>query len=62
MGSIAATELERPQTKEFRLRRDRQWKQTALNRYERPLDDLESFFMSLYVNFRSLSFLSYTLF
>ena len=48
MGSIAATQLERSQTKGFRLGGDRQWKQTALNRYERPLDDLESFFTSLH--------------
>ena len=48
MGSIAATELARAQTKAFRLGGDRQWKQTALNRYERPLDDLESFFMSIH--------------
>ena len=48
MVSFAATELERPQTKGFRLGGDRQWKQTALNRYERPLDDLESFFTSIH--------------
>lgn len=48
MGSIAAIEPESPQTKGFRLGGDRQWKQTALNRYERPLDDVESFFKFLH--------------
>ena len=48
MGSIAATELERPRTKGFRLGGDRQWRQTAWNRFERPLDDLESFFASVH--------------
>ena len=48
MGSISVTELEQPRINSVELVGGSEWKQTAANRYERPLDGSEAFFTSIH--------------
>lgn len=48
MGSISVTELEQPRISGIESVGGSEWKQTAANRYERPLDGSEAFFRSIH--------------